>query len=199
MNKIRGFKIKLRKREILRKLKYSKNIAINSDLENTIQKQIEKAYLLIYPSVIYETYSKNTKEFEIIQKDILLDSKKVEILLKGAVAFTLMAATIGLELEKEVDVLKESNLTEAFILDAIGSEGAEQCANFVSKIIKEEAIADECNLSMRFSPGYGDWQIVASEKILKLVDAEKISVKIKQSSILLPRKSITALQSWQPN
>ncbi len=194
--KIKGFKIRLRKREILKTLKYdSRYTNIDSGIEKLIQQQIENAYLFIYPSVIYKTFL-NTPQ---VKNEILLGSKKVSELLHKASAFTLMAVTIGDKLEKEVNRIKDKNLTEAFVLDAAGSEATEQSANFVSKILREEASKEACYLSVRFSPGYGDWSMEASGKILEFLDEAKINVKLSSGGILVPRKSITAIQAWLPD
>ncbi len=197
MKKIRGFKVKLRKREILKALKYdSRYVSIGSDCENLIQEQIETAYSVIFPSVVYETYSISSETYEFIKNDILLGSAKLKGLFKKAAAFTIMAVTIGYELEKIVDSIKDQDLTKALILDAVGSEAAEQSANFISRILKDEAVKQECVLSVRFSPGYGDWPLDASAKILHYLDNEKIDLNLSPSGILNPRKSITAIQTW---
>jgi hypothetical protein len=200
MNKIRGFKIRLRKREILRTLRYDgRYTEIGPDIELLIQNQIENAYSLIHPSVVYITFFNKDDEFDDIKKTIVKGSKQVEDLLKKAEAFTLMAVTIGPDLEREVDNIKESDLTAAYVLDTAGSEAVEQSANFVSKILKNEASTQECSLSMRFSPGYGDWPVEASNDVFKYVDASKIDMSLSRSGILVPRKSITAVQAWVPD
>jgi hypothetical protein len=197
MNKIRGFKIKLRKREILKTLKYNPAYSgIEENLENRIQNQIENAYELIFPSVIYETYSMASESYEQLLDVILMGSDKVKELLDKAVAFTLMAVTVGSALEKEVDRIKGNDLSGAYILDAAGSEAVEQSANFLSRVIKEEASKQECYLGVRFSPGYSDWPVEASRVVIDYLGAERIDLVLTPDGILNPRKSITALQTW---
>ncbi|MFH1414857.1 MAG: hypothetical protein ABIH89_02070 [Elusimicrobiota bacterium] len=197
MNKIRGFKIRLRKREILRTLKYdSRYTVLDPGTENLIQSTIERAYELICPCAVYKTFAVATEDFSVVKDDITLGSIRVQKMLRKAPAFSLMAVTIGDELESEVDRIKKDNMTEAYILDAAGSEAAEQSVNFVSKMLTEEAIKSECHLSDRYSPGYGDWPLEASKRILKYLDKEKIDIHLSDSGIMRPRKSITALQVW---
>ena len=79
MNKIRGFRIRLRKREILRNLKFNSNLSeIKTETEQLIQNQIEVAYLHIYPSVIYETYSRTFEDFNSIKESILIGSNRIK-------------------------------------------------------------------------------------------------------------------------
>ncbi|MGM0441629.1 MAG: hypothetical protein ACQEQC_04330 [Elusimicrobiota bacterium] len=198
MKKIRGFKIKLRKREILRNLKYTSRVEnIDEKTEKIIQQQVENTYSLIYPSAVYDTYLKSSEEFKNLKDDILFGSEKAEGIVKDSFAVTIMAATIGKEIEREINRLKKDDLTRAFILDAGASEAAEQSVNFISRIIRREAKAEECYLSNRISPGYGDWPLEASRSLIEKLPVEKIDIKINpESNILEPRKSITALQGW---
>ncbi|MFC2048891.1 hypothetical protein ACFLR5_01565 [Elusimicrobiota bacterium] len=200
MNKIKGFKIRLRKREILKNLKYSTEISyMSAETEQLIQKQLENAYSLIHPCVIYETYNNNdVYGFRAIKEELLFGSSQVKVIIKDAYAITIMAATIGSALEEKVNDLKCNDLNAAFILDAAGSEAAEQVINFVSKILQAESARQECVLSTRYSPGYGDWPLEASRKIISMLDHEKIDMKLSDSGILYPRKSITAIQTWRP-
>ncbi|MFC2091300.1 hypothetical protein ACFLTD_00825 [Elusimicrobiota bacterium] len=201
MYKIRGFKIRFRKREILKILKYnsSKNTSISADLENLMQTQMEKAYELIFPSVIYSTFFiKNSEITETVKNEITLGSSKITKLITESYAFTLIAATIGSKLEEEVDRLKQKDINKALVLDAIGSEAVEQSANFVGGILREEAAKNECYINMRFSPGYGDWPVEASWKILKFIDMHRIDITISKDGILIPRKSITGITTWIP-
>lgn len=197
MNKIKGFKIRLRKREILKILKYDPDYTrISLKLADTLQEVIEKAYSLIMPSAVFNTYPAVSEEFSQIKKELPAGSKKVEGLLKKSVAISMMAVTIGKDLENEVDKIKEKDFTSAIILDAAGSEAVEQSANFISKILRESADKQENELSIRFSPGFGDWPIEISSNILTYLSGEKIEMTLSSSGILKPRKSITAIHAW---
>lgn len=197
MTKIAAFKIKLRKKEILKILRYDSRYSnISFEIENTIQNQIENAYSLIYPSVIYETFHKSREGYKEIKHKLINGSKSVNDLLKKAYAFSLMIITIGDSLEKEINRIKPEDLTQAYILDAAGSEAVEQAANFVSRLIKEEASKKERNIGLRFSPGYGDWPIETTKNIIEYLDPSKINVILTDDNILIPRKSISAIQPW---
>ena len=51
--------------------------------------------------------------------------------------------------------------------------------------------------TMRYSPGYGDWDLTVQAELLRLVGAEAISVTCTETSILQPRKSVTAVIGWE--
>ena len=80
-----------------------------------------------------------------------------------------------------------------------GSEAAEQSMNLASKILREKASKQDCYLSNRMSPGFGDWPIEASRQILNYIGGDKIDIALRDEGILNPRKSITAIQAWIPD
>jgi hypothetical protein len=82
------------------------------------------------------------------------------------------------------------------VLDAVGSEAAEQSMNLISKILREEASKQDCYLANRLSPGFGDWPLEASRTVLNHIDGDKIDIVLSDNGILIPRKSITAIQAW---
>ena len=51
--------------------------------------------------------------------------------------------------------------------------------------------------TMRFSPGYGEWPLKAQEKLLPLVEADKIGVTLTDTDIMIPRKSVSAIIGWR--
>ncbi|MBQ3442618.1 MAG: methionine synthase, partial [Selenomonadaceae bacterium] len=48
-------------------------------------------------------------------------------------------------------------------------------------------------LRWRFSPGYGDWDLTAQEKLFTISGAEQIGMSLTSAMMLEPRKSITAI------
>lgn len=195
--KIRGLKLKLRKREILRQLRYTSGTGrITPEIEEIIQEEIQRAYQLIYPSVLYRTVFRESESFANLQKKIIKGPDKIEKISSSAVAVTLMAATAGKKIEEKIDSMKKKDLTGAVILDAAGSEAAEQAVNFVSKLISQQARKQDCYAGMRFSPGYSGWSVGVNEKILRVLKGGRIGIKYQSSGIMTPRKSVVAVQGW---
>ncbi|MGM0568634.1 MAG: hypothetical protein ACQESB_05400 [Elusimicrobiota bacterium] len=197
LTKVRGLKIKLRKREILRYLRHSSRAgALSESMEHTLQEEIQNAYSLIYPSVIYKTVFKKNEGYEKIKEILSKNPDKLNQKLSSSEAITLMAATAGSPIDEKIEELKKENLTRAFILDAAASEAAEQSANFVSKIINSQARDMDCYTGDRFSPGYGGWPLEVSAEIAGFLQADKIGIELSGSGTMIPRKSITAAQMW---
>ena len=60
--------------------------------------------------------------------------------------------------------------------------------------VMKNALKDNLHITTRYSPGYGDFAIDNGAEILNVLDAyKKIGLSITENSIMLPRKSVTAL------
>ena len=111
---------------------------------------------------------------------------------EGQDKIALGLCTIGEELEDEVSQLtKKGDLARAIILDAMGSVATESAADSLNLQICETCKEKSWGCSQRFSPGYGNWPLEGQRFIFSLLPAEKIKVKLNQSCMMIPRKSIS--------
>jgi len=103
-------------------------------------------------------------------------------------------ATIGSAVEEEVARLSDDNrLTEAYVLDRLGSLTAEYAVNAFYDNMKRHYSKKGYGVTLRFSPGYCDWPITEQQKLFLLVDAETIGVTMKESCLMHPRKSVSGV------
>lgn len=102
-----------------------------------------------------------------------------------------MAVTLGADVDMLIRRMQIRDMAMAVIIDAGASVLAEQyCDNF------EAAISEDIDgyMTMRFSPGYGDYPIREQRRIIKMLDASKlIGLNLTSSDIMIPRKSVTAV------
>jgi hypothetical protein len=111
---------------------------------------------------------------------------------EGQDKIALGLCTIGKQLEDEVSQLtKQGDLARAIILDAMGSVAAESAADSLNLHICEMCKKKGWGSSQRFSPGYGNWPLEGQRLIFSLLPAEKIKVKLNQSCMMIPRKSVS--------
>lgn len=100
--------------------------------------------------------------------------------------------TIGPELEGEVSRLSaDDQLLRAVVLDAAGSVAAEAVAEHMDRAIQDMAADEGLKTSCRASPGYGDWDVREQKAIFELVPADRIGVRLSESSMMIPRKSVS--------
>jgi len=107
----------------------------------------------------------------------------------------LSVCTIGPNLEnKSKEELKNDNLMNGIILDAIASHAAEVTAEETNKIIleKEKELIINKKYTSRFSPGYCQWLIDLGQKLIfDSLHTDQIQVKLTPSYMMVPRKSIS--------
>ena len=126
--------------------------------------------------------------FRTVDKKIL----EGEAHFKGQDMIALGLCTIGEELEDEVRQLNQKGeLARAVMLDAMGSVAAESAADSLNLHICELCKKKGWGCSQRFSPGYGNWPLEGQRFIFSLLPTEKIEVRLNQSCMMIPRKSVS--------
>lgn len=126
-------------------------------------------------------------KFKLIGKDILR-------FLHGANKIYIMVVTIGQEFEAYAKKQKVvNNSLNNLIIDAIGTQIVEECADIVEELIRKEGNA---SISSRYSPGYGDFPLDAQKDILNMVQANCIGVYCNEASMMFPQKTVTAIVKY---
>ncbi len=177
--KIENFTVEFDEKRILRLIGYKKrSTEIKEPIKSLITEEKEKLDYLLHPASIYTIVGYDETNKHLVFKD----AEKVAICI----------CTIGPELEREIKKLMEINeMTRALILDALGSEAAEEVAIQSDRILAEKA--REMNLwpSKRFSPGYGKWDIKEQRFIFRMLPTADIEVSLTEFCMMVPRKSVS--------
>ncbi len=104
-----------------------------------------------------------------------------------ALCVTLSDGVDKLLRQNEVD-----NMVNALIIDALANAAIEQVCDEAEKIIFRDF--QEYSHTWRFGVGYGDFPLTTQKKLLEILDAGKrIGLCATESSILVPRKSVTCI------
>ncbi|MCR4819207.1 MAG: methionine synthase [Fretibacterium sp.] len=105
----------------------------------------------------------------------------------------LMAVTLGPEADRQILLAQKRGMMEGLMLDACASVRADALCDQAEAEIAADLRPGE-HLTMRFSPGYGDAPLRASEDIIALLNAtRRIGLSMTRSSMMTPVKSVTAL------
>lgn len=189
------------KKEVYRYLGYVENKTILPEkIINMIDECIHLAQEISKPKGVYQTLEIKDKTGDMVTikgVDWMIRSKDIANLLEGSAYSTFMGVTIGEAFDREVERLFQmGEYTKASIMDAVGSDLAEQAANLMSEHIARQAKENGYHLTMRYSPGYGDFTLENQPGILHLIGAEEIDLHASESCLLMPRKSVTALTGW---
>lgn len=186
--------ISIREEEVLRHLRFNpvKN-ELDPKLSKIVRESIRRGLVLIKQKVKYKIVDiVKTNEKKVVCQNFVIESCAVAKLLFNSTKAVVFMTTIGPDLEKEIAKLfQKDEPTKAVILDAVGSEAVEAMTdNFQSKLMSQNK---GYLATVRFSPGYGDWNIRANKKILTLLKAGKMGIKISSKYMLSPQKTITGV------
>lgn len=147
------------------------------------------------PKITYQKVKINKEENQIILQGThcKIASKDLMKLFAHSHECILMAATLGLEVDRQIINTQKIDMLEAMILDSCASVMVEElCDQAEAEIMK--TLNEYEYLTMRFSPGYGDVPLELSADLLDILAAQKrMGLTLTKTHMLLPTKSITAL------
>lgn len=201
---IRSIPFQIEEKRVLRelripRLKYVKELE-EEGVARSIKRAIDRAYTKILGQGCYRTINiKETRQDRVTTEEsenLFIGSNMVKLLSRCDHA-TLLATTIGPALEQSIEDLKQDDVADAYFLDVVGSWMADYMADRVDAIVQTEIHRAGYERTMRYSPGYGDWDLTVQAELLRLVGADVIGVSCTETSILQPRKSVTAVIGWE--
>ena len=106
----------------------------------------------------------------------------------------LFGATLGPGVERLMMRCEVVNAADSVIMDACASTAIENICNNFESDMRRAVEAEGRYLTDRFSPGYGDLPIAEQPKFFALLDmTRRIGVSLTPTTIMVPRKSVTAI------
>jgi len=188
MKKIKKFRLHPRPSSVLRGLKALRP-DISPDLDKSIEAELLRAPALLSTAAVYDTFRQDRSPAwaaGLWETENETGAKPI--------AVTFYAATVGDALEKEAArVMDAGDGLRGQILTSIGEEAADQSANFVHRLVADEAKEDSCELSPR-----ADAADAGLSDILSLLEADKVSIRLSEDGRLLPRFSRAGHILWWP-
>lgn len=114
--------------------------------------------------------------------------------LAGCESAVVFAATVGVELDRQIARASATSPAKALLLGAIGAERVEAlCDAFEAELSAQKTEVGEA-LRPRFSPGYGDLPLEVQRAIFAMLDCpRKIGVTLTECLLMSPSKSVTAI------
>lgn len=114
--------------------------------------------------------------------------------LSGCEKVICVAVTVGAAIEREINKkFERGEYLNSVLLDAAATAAVEQAADLMEKNFAAKFSKEGYKMRWRFSPGYGDWDLTAQEKLFKISGAEQIGISLTSAMMLEPRKSVTAI------
>ncbi|MBQ8514507.1 MAG: methionine synthase [Ruminococcus sp.] len=146
----------------------------------------------VRPRFIYRIDELECRDGCLCAGGLVLSGKSAAEHLEGCSHVIFLAATLSARADQLIAQAQARDMTDMLILDALASAGIEQICGKAEQQIREKL--PEKYSTWRFSPGYGDLPLEIQGDLLRLLDApRKIGLTVTETSILIPRKSVTAL------
>ena len=182
--------------QVLLNIGYDADCQPPSRVMTLIDECIEEASPLIQPSYSYVIRDIRSVQGAraVIDDSITFRSNVIARLLRQCDQVAVLVATIGESLEGMVhQLIKDRQVLRAMVLDAVGSAAAERVADFVQDEISRGVRHQGLSISLRFSPGYCDWDISQQEMVFRAMNSNLAGVRLTERHLMLPSKSISGI------
>ncbi len=188
-------KIQLDKREVLRYLGH-RGQELSPEMDKLVEGCMQRTLQVIQPRWVYRHFPlvQEKNAVRLGDSQVVMRGKDIVRHLQASKECVLMAVTIGSAIEKEIRMSEYTQLSRSLILDSCATTAVEAVCDAVEEEIRAAAAREGNAITWRYSPGYGDFGIDIQKEFLRLLEAEKkIGLCASSSSILIPRKSVTAV------
>lgn len=187
--------------ELIRHLGGSKRQRLSRPLRTKLQNSIPKLRKIMKPRLFY-----HTKRIKLIEKEYVslnegpvFKSPKLARTLRDSEEVICFITTVGGEIDSEINtMMRHGRLSEAYVLDALGSVAVESVAEKFHQYVETRCREEDKAVTLRFSPGYCDWPIIEQKKLFGLFDSDMTGIQLQDSCLMIPRKSISAVFGLYP-
>lgn len=159
-----------------------KYLQCDKNTDNSIISSIDDAYYQIDKISNFKyIYTKMTKCISVLNKE---PYKKY---IKSQSEYYIVAATLGIQIDKEISKLSNTDPGKMFILDSCSSAYLETASD------EYENTQFNNNSMFRFCPGYQGSNIKDIYQLQNYLNVDKIGIEVMKSNLLVPSKSIIGL------
>ena len=128
----------------------------------------------------------------LLDNRLLLPGQDIKRHLESCSQAALFARTLSAFADSLIRRTEPVDMARAYVLDCCATAVTEHFCNQAEQHL--QAMFPGCFFPFRYSPGYGDLPLDIQPDLLNLLDApRRIGLTSSASSILIPRKSVTAI------
>lgn len=179
----------MNKNDVLRHLGHN-NQEIDQSLDEMIDECMKRVEGL-NGKYVYQIFDfEQGDDIKVINTILNLKGDSIKHILSQASQLILFAGTLGHEMDQKILKSSYDSSLSMMILDACASVKIEDVLDQMEEEIKT---THPVHLTPRFSPGYGDLPLDIQRDLIEVVGAKKIGIHVTDSSILLPKKSVTGI------
>lgn len=187
--------------ELLERLGGNKGRGFSRSLRSKVRDGARTLHGLMRPHLLFT--KEGIKEIEHgrihLHNGVTLKSAKLSRSLYDSEELICFLTTIGSEIDFEINsMMRQGRLSQAFIMDALGSVAVESAAEQFQQRMEAEYNKYNKAVTLRFSPGYCDWPIGEQRKLFQMFDPNTAGIELNDSCLMMPRKSISAVFGLYP-
>lgn len=165
---------------------------VPEDLLETVRRCGDQILTAARPKAVWRVFA--LEETRLEDTNLTLTGQDIRRHLADCHQCVLMAATLGADVERLLMQVQVSDMARALILDSCASAAVENLCDNLEADLRVQVEADGCFLTDRFSPGYGDLPLDFQRDFCALLNTQRqIGLTVSESSLLIPRKSVTAV------
>ena len=125
---------------------------------------------------------------------VVTQSKTLTKYLEKAHEIILLAATVGVAVDRIIQKYSLLSPAHAVTAQAVGTAAVESWCDLLCTRFANEETEKNNHLLPRFSPGYGDFSLSVQTDVFRILDCNrKIGIALTDSLLMTPSKSVTAV------
>ncbi|MBR6472018.1 MAG: hypothetical protein IKS83_09495 [Victivallales bacterium] len=186
--------LEIPRKEIYRYLGYH-GVAPSTEVEALVGRCVAHLQEVIEPRAIHAVFPLEISPDGMLSfGGMRVSSQSLLKNLDGCVEVCMMAATIGVGVDRLIRQAEVRQMSQAVIYQAAGAAAVEELCDQHNAEIAAEAQTRGLACRPRFSPGYGDFALEHQRQFLQILNASKrIGVCLSDSLLMTPSKSVTAV------
>ena len=176
------------KNETLHYLGYTGQ-SLTDEEDRRIDEAIAEVIEVARPMTVHRVFPLSREENRLsVPAELDLNYSSLHELLADAGDVLILAATLGLELDRRLRYYARIDASRLVIMDAAASALVERVCDKLQEALPFDSY------TFRFSPGYGDVPLLLQKQIVRVLETQKrIGMTLTRSVLMVPQKSITGI------
>jgi len=180
-------------REILRYLGY-RGATADERTDGLIRQLTDELETCVNPKSVYGLWDCRADASVVVMDGLAISSASLAKHLRGCGRLALMAATLGAGADALLRRYGVRDMGKAVVAQAVSAAMIEAYCGQVQDELAQKPEAKGLSLTVRYSPGYGDFTLNYQKDILRLLNAGRhIGLTLTDGNMLTPSKSVTAV------
>lgn len=191
----------IEKSEVLRYLGY-RGQELGPELERLMEEMCQRCLESARPRYYWRSFAlaaDGNGQPELAGTGVVLRGVDIRKHLDRGAACAVMAATLGLEPEREMLRIGRRSTTGEIVFNAACTALIESVADACEREIQAYARGKGLAAGYRYSPGYGDFPLEQQGAVLGVIEAgTRLGITLTDSMLMVPKKSVSALIGLYP-